>query len=434
VTVGKAALIGAAVAVVAGLGVLAWGVLRESGEDGSPSQGPSAPTSVNARPGALVIENPAEVQMIITLPSSAGTSAGDMWLANLDGTLVKQLPVQAGVTQRDFIRVAPNIETANPALYYSAGDFEGDKSVWRLDLVTFEEAKLGTIPKCCPNLSGPRLGPRADVSPDGRFLILFDSTLETLIKRDLVTGTDIDLTSSTPDAQCELTCQYWDVDWSPNGDYILASHPTVGSEGARSLILDAAGNLLATSQMWSGVWSARGDAICSVSPPDEPIPFVEIRRSPDWSRQRFLDDLEQNLVVPSPVPLLSVGPELAGCTWIDDEHVAVWQSVGEVGVQDEAHIVLLNTTSGDITMLAVTRDCHFESLMNTGRAGLVIIRNSLSGARCGGPIRPNGPNQVVDISNGASTTNTDAGAVIEAVIPADSPTQSLRSSARANNR
>jgi hypothetical protein len=430
VTLGKAALVGASLVVLAGMGVLAWGVAENEGH----SKGPSAPNSIGAHPGALVIENPADVQLIITRPSSGEMSPGDMWLANLDGTRVRQLPVRAGVTQRDFIRVVPNVETGNPALYYSAGDFEGDKSVWRLDLVTLEEAKLGTIPKCCPNLFGPRLGPRSDVSPDGSFLILFDSTLETLIKRDLVTGTDVNLTSNMPDAKCELTCQYWDVDWSPNGEYILASHPTVGSEGARSLILDAAGNLLATSNMWNGVWSPRGDGLCSVSPPDEPIPFVEIRRAPSWSPQRFLDDLQQNLVVHSPVPLQSVGPELAGCTWTDDTHVAVWQSAVQAGVQREAHIVLLDTTSGDIKMVAVTHDCHFESLMSTGRAGLLIMRNSLSGQRCGGPFVPRGPNEVVDIGTGASTTNTEAGAVIEAVIPADSPTQSLRSAARADNR
>ena len=407
-------------------------IVMACGADGS--QPTPTPSTIGTRPGALVLANPAAVQIIITRPSSGGTSAGDMWLANLDGTLVKQLPVRTGVTQRDFIRVAPNIETRNPALYYAAGDYEGDKSVLRLDLVTFGETKVGTIAKCCPNVFGPSRGPRTDVSPDGRFLILFDNTLQTLIKRDLVTGIDVNLTSSMPDAKCELTCQYWDVNWSPNEDYILASHPSFDSEVARSLILDPSGSLLATNDTTNGVWSPSKDEICSISPYDAPIPYIEIRSAPDWTPRQFLHDLPQDLVVHSPVPLLSVDPELAGCTWIDDTHVAVWQSAVQSGIQREDHIVLLDTTSGDIKMVAVTHDCHFESLMNTGRQGLLIMRNSLGGQRCGGPYIPNGPNEIVDIDTGASIANTESGAVIEAVITADSPTQSLRSAARADNR
>lgn len=399
---------------------------------GGPPPTPT-PSTIGARPGALVLENPADVQMIITRPSTGGTPPGDMWLTNLDGTLVKQLPAQTGVSQRDFIRVAPNIKTGNPALYYAAGDYEGDKSVRRLDLVTFEETKVGTIKKCCPNLFGPRPGPRTDVSPDGRFLILFDDTLQTLIKRDLVTGTDVNLTSNIPDAKCELTCQYWDVNWSPNGDYILASHPSVGSEAAQSLILDPSGSLLATNDMTNGVWSPSGDEICSISAYDAPIPYIELRTAPDWTPRRFLDDLQQDLVVHSPVPLWSVDPELAGCTWIDDTHIAVWQSAVQEGVQRDDHIVLLDTGSGDSTMVDVPHDCHFESLMNTGRAGILIMRNSLGGQRCGGPMRLAGPNEVIDIASGASIANTEAGAVVEAVIPEGSPTQSLRSAARAQN-
>ena len=443
VTLGKVVLLMAAVAVLAGLGVMAWGVVENAG--GPASDDARAPEIIPARPGELVIQDPADVQMIVTSASSDGTSVGEMWLANLDGTPIRQLPVAMGVTQRDFIRVGPNIETGNPALYYSAGDFDTDKSVRRLDLDTLEETNIGTIPRCCPDLPHGGRGPRTDVSPDGRFVILFGESFQRLIKRDLATGEDVTLTSGTSEASCELTCKYWDVNWSPNGDFLTASRATVSPEVAGTLVLDMNGNLVTSNESWDAVWSPSGDAICSVSPPDQFDRFVEIRRAPNWKPQRFRNLFEQTLVVSSPVRSPLVAPQLAGCTWIDDAKVAVWQDVArweEVSgesitggqLQTNAHLFLIDTNGGEISIVAVRYDCRFESLVSAGRSGLLVMRNSLMGSRCRGPFRPNGPNEVVDVATGASTTNTEAGAIVEALVLPDHPTQSLRTAARVEHR
>jgi DNA-binding CsgD family transcriptional regulator len=415
-----AGIVGGTIALLV---LLAWGVARTS--DSS-----SAVTVIKASPGALTLDNPANTKLIVTQPSS-GETRGDMWLANLDGQLIQKLPVTAGVQQRDFIRVAPNVRTGNVALYYASGAWEGDKSVMRLDLVTLETDVIGTIAKCCPGQFGPSTGPMTDVSPDGRYLILFDSRLETFYRHDLVTGEDLDL--NVPSNTCKVSCQYWSIRWSPDGRYLLAEHPAVNDETAEGFVFDGAGALVAQFGLpnsdWSlSVWGPASDRLCTVRSEYTGPPFIEIRRAPDWTKETFLEDLEFDLVTPpSQYFGLPVGPNMAGCTWLDDTHAAVWQSALKGrDYERQAHLVIVDTDDGAVRAVEVPFDCHFESPMSTGQQNMGVLRNSMGGQRCDGPYIENGPNDLVDTASGASTKIGGAGTIIEGIVRAEVLPESLR--------
>jgi DNA-binding CsgD family transcriptional regulator len=408
-----------------GVGLISWGLLKANGYPHG-----EASKIIESSQGRLTDEQANSAQMIVTMPSSNQDQEGDVWLAKLDGTVIEQLPVASGVQQRDFIRVAPNIETGNPALYYAAGQWDTDKTIFRLDLTTQVGEEIGTIPKCCTQLFGPRPGPRTDVSPDGRYIILFvGQHLDSLIKHDLKTGEDVPLPTPAGIAKCNLSCQYWNIEWSPSGAYFLASYYGVDPEPAQTLLFDVSGKFLAADAFADGVWSPCGDAICDL-PNSSGKPFLEIRRAPDWKPQRFLEDLALNAVTPADISLIWTGPALRGCTWTDDEHVAVWQSASPNGqTPAPAHLIHINVESGDFTQINIAHDCHFESLMSAG-SSLVIMRNTAGGQTCGGPSVRVGPNDVLDVATGIWAVNTEPGTVIEAVIPAGQPLASLRSSQR----
>jgi hypothetical protein len=354
-----------------------------------------------------------------------------MWLANLDGQLIQKLPVTAGVQQRDFIRVAPNVRTGNIALYYASGAWEGDKSVMRLDLATLKTDVIGTIAKCCPGQFGPSPGPMTDVSPDGRYLILFDSRLETFYRHDLVTGENLDL--NVPSNTCKVSCQYWSIRWSPDGRYLLAEHPAVNDETAEGFIFDGTGALVAQFGLpnsdWSlSVWGPASDRLCTVRSEYTGPPFIEIRRAPDWTKETFLEDLEFDLVPPPSQNFGSpVGPNMAGCTWLDDTHAAVWHSAftGH-DYERQAHLIIVDTDGGAVRAVEIPFDCHFESPMSTGEQSLVVLRNSMGGQRCDGPYVENGPNDLVDTATGASMKIGGAGAIIEGIVRAEVLPESLQ--------
>lgn len=387
-----------ALAAVA-LALLALGVYKAG--DGS-----EATRRIPARPGELVLDDPAAVKLIISEPPIGDAIHGEIWLANLDGELLHRLPVETALEQRDFIRVATNVETGNPAVYYQSGNWDTEKQVLRLDLVTLQTDVVGVIPKCCARMFGARPGPKTDVTSDGRYLVLFDSPLQQPILRDLRTGDETPV--ALPPPLCELTCQYWHVSWSPEGAHVLLTSLPVSGEKGQSFLLDERGSIVVAGEIPNGSWSPSGQGLCTVPTSDDITLDLEIRRAPDWAPERVLEDLP-DVEQPSVSVFGGRRPELESCVWLNDNLVAVWHSdPNETQNLTEDEIIVLDTASGERTIVDVPEECTFNSLLGVDDRRVVMI-NTRDGQRCRGPILPGSASLLIDLQTGKSLEVTEAG-------------------------
>jgi DNA-binding CsgD family transcriptional regulator len=345
-TLAKAAGIAVSVAAVAGLGVLAWGVLRTTAgsESGDGSAVNVSTPSATPIPGDTVFEpltiaDPDGTKLLFTRGQVGLYEPGALWMSNLDGSDLEALIDESTVSE--VIRVVRHWQTGNPTIYYTLRELlpqsspptvpRGRQTVSTLDLVTGQRAELLAF-----EIEGNQAEAAADVTDDGgliaytnvRGLAIFDTSSGQTRR---VLDSNVEPCLSQRGETLEGCSTFLGPSWSPD-DSLLAM-TQVSGDSSEVLVVDASADPPPiTTVEYAGLypfkWSPSGKTLCAVSPGDfYPIGLI-VARAPDWRANAFLTDYQSELLRTPHLPDPDFGGRgMWGCVWLDESTVAVMHDV-----------------------------------------------------------------------------------------------------------
>jgi hypothetical protein len=360
-------------AAAAGLAVLAWGVLRTSGEDDGAAGNVTATATGGASPSAtpipgdtvfepFTITNPESTKLLFIRNQTTRTEPGSLWMSNLDGSNAEILIDEPGVV--GFLDIIRHWQTGNPTIYFtlreerpaptSDSSPEGHLTVFTLDLATGRRAEVLDF-----DTWGGQDADSADPTTDGRYIAYTD--ISGLAVLDTSTGETRRILGEEPRGLCDslelaatASCSSFARPlWNP-GDNRLAIYQGF-YEGGRALIVEpfsAPPQVISIDnlEVFASEWSRSGDSLCAVDGGayDNGVGLV-VARAPDWQQETFLTDYPTALLPPTPnLSTTSYGRRaMWGCVWLDDRTVAVMHSVFIQPQQSPKEILVLNLeTSG----------------------------------------------------------------------------------------
>jgi hypothetical protein len=367
-TLAKAAGVAASLAAAAGLAVLAWGVLRTSGDDDSAASA-TATATLGASPSVTPPADTVFEPLAITDPESTkllfrrgqnGLDPGTLWLSDLDGANAEILIDEAVVS--DVIAVVPHWQTGNPTVYYSLTQSlpeptypavpHSRQTISTLDLVTGERVEVLGF-----EIKGNQSEAYADLKDGGRYIAYTDT--EGLAIFDSASAEVRRVLSKNLPPECagqegrvpSCSTGFLRPAWSPDGSLLAVNQ--VFWESGDVLVVDVDMEPpLVTNIQYDGIypfgWSPSGNALCAVDigSHDETVGLI-VSRPPNWQPEAFLTDYPSGLLrTPSYLATAYADEGMWGCVWLDEKTVAVMHDVFiEPGIRPKEILVLDLETS-----------------------------------------------------------------------------------------
>ena len=417
-----------AAGLIAGVGVITAGAAWVSlgGDESEDAQvlepSASAPITATARP--TLDPTPTPTPLPTPLPSVSGdvaayraifardsaidsrSAGGELWMSRLDGSGRKRISGEG--ESAALAGIAPHPSTRSEAMYFVTLDDATRRTIWAVDLATFERMKLFSFES--------RRDDQADaaISPDGRN-IAYAHTLG-IEMVDLYTGARRHLFDNGP-VECDAgSCfGHSQPQWSPDGT-LLAVRKTFW-EGGTTVIVDPFASVLApiTNDSFDGPssarWSPVGDQICGYGTYGGSALFFAA--APDWTFS----------LVPGGHELIGTYGIVAACDWVTTGQVALALNVlradtdGDVVPEGSVEILLYDIAATTPRLVA-----SFDQGIAIGTGPLIAIpqttivltQQSITepGQQYGTLSRP----EAIDVNSGAQTPLLESGDRILAVL------------------